>query len=849
MLLEFIIIIATIAVISAKNPVHSILFLILVFLNTAILLISLGIDFLGIFIIIVYVGAIAILFLFVVMMLNVRRCADVGRDDKVVHSCFDRMSATGLGKAERALLNLASQMKGSIRPNQDGRVDSPADFSMVRAIMLEGCPQVISHHGSYLACDRVGQALGLLCLRFPSETALGRVSIRFLNAGHNLPKENNHEPTTGTAGSPKGGNPHGDGATIVPAAREQVFPLRHAPLISGDRGRVAGYHSNSWNWAGSGASRGLATSSTNPDKTIQDKLLNLAKWCEANPDKPVDRTLYKLLLDPKLFEIAYNKLKSNPGNLTPGITPTTLDGFSMEWINETILALRDESFQFTPGRRTMIPKADGSQRPLTIAPPRDKIIQEMIRTILDCVFEPTFSPDSHGFRPGRSCHTALKSIHQKFKGVTWIIEGDIRKCFDNIDQRKLMDIVENKILDRKFTNLIWKALDAGYFIFKEYHHSISGTPQGSIISPILANIYLNQMDKFVKELSAEFNQGERCRPNPEYTRLRYLRDRNPDRAKEILKKMHKVNYGDPFDPKFKRLSYARYADDWVIGIRGSLEEAKIILSRVSDFLRTELNLEVNMEKSKITHVGREKALFLGVLIGRSHHRYFRDIRSGSQRMALTLRMEAPLSRVTKKLTEAGFMSNGKPAPRFLWLHNDKDTIITLYNAVLRGYLNYYSFVHNRAPLARRLLFTLKGSCAKLLAAKYSMERQSKVFRKFGKDLKGKDKVGFLNPSYKSNYLRFKVNPSEYIKALYATTISKATMEGLICANCGSEERIEMHRASCATDLNPNLSHIDKLMVARRRKQIPLCRSCHLTKHATAKVQSKTPDGRKGENEA
>lgn len=767
------------------------------------------------------------------------------------------MSATGLGTfAERAVLNLASQIKGGIRPNQDGRIDPQADFSTVRATMLEGCPQVISHHGSYLACDRVGQTLGLLCLRFPSETVLGRVSIRLPKAGHNLPKEDIYEPITGTAGSPKGGNPQGDGATVLPAAggksflgsskkSQKFFRPRHATLIAWDRGRVAGYHANGRDWVGSGASRGLATSSSNPNKTTQDKLLDLAKWCENHPDKPVDRALYKLLLDRELFEIAYNKLKSNPGNLTPGITPTTLDGFSMEWINETIQALKDESFQFTPGRRTMIPKADGSQRPLTIAPPRDKIIQEMIRMIVECVVEPTFSPDSHGFRPGRSCHTALKAIHQKFKGVTWIIEGDIRKCFDNIDQRKLMEIVEGKILDRKFTNLIWKALNAGYFIFKEYHHSISGTPQGSIISPILANIYLDKLDKFVKELAREFNQGERCRPNPEYTRLRYQRDRNPDRAQVILKKMHKVPYGDPFDPKFRRLAYVRYADDWVIGVRGSLAEAKTILNRVSEFLKTELNLEVNMEKSKITHVGRAKALFLGVLIGRSHHRYFRDIRSGSQRMALTLRMEAPLSRVVKKLTDAGFMSNGKPAPKFLWLHNDKDTIITLFNAVLRGYLNYYSFVQNYSQLVSRLLLILKGSCAKLLAAKLSMERQSKVFKKFGKNLKGNDKVGFLNPSYKSNYLRFKINPSEFIKALYATTISKASMENLVCANCGSENRIEMHHVRYMKDLNPNLSHIDKLMVARRRKQIPLCRSCHLARHATGKVQPNTPQQKKG----
>ncbi len=124
--------------------------------------------------------------------------------------------------------------------------------------------------------------------------------------------------------------------------------------------------------------------------------------------------IYKLMFKPKLFELACQKLKSKPGNMTPGIVPTTLDGFSIEIINEIIGKLKDESFKFSPGRRVMIPKASGGERPLTVAPPRDKIVQEVMRMILESVFEPNFSPNSHGFRPNRGCHTALKQVFTQF---------------------------------------------------------------------------------------------------------------------------------------------------------------------------------------------------------------------------------------------------------------------------------------------------------------------------------------------------------------------------------------------------------------------------------------------------
>ena|ERR1700683_7201 len=237
--------------------------------------------------------------------------------------------------------------------------------------------------------------------------------------------------------------------------------------------------------------------------------------CSENPNHTV-KDIYSLLYNQRLYEIAYQNLKSKPGNMTPGLTATTLDGFSSEVIYSIIASMKDQSFKFKPGRRIQIPKASGGTRPLTIAPPRDKIVQEVIRIILEVIFEPTFSLNSHGFRSGKSCHTALRQILTTFGVATWYIEGDISECFDSFDHDILIEILRNKIKDERFIRLIIKSLKAGYFEFKEYQQSLIGTPQGSIISPILCNIYMDLFDKFIDKLSEEFNVGTKAiiRGNP-----------------------------------------------------------------------------------------------------------------------------------------------------------------------------------------------------------------------------------------------------------------------------------------------------------------------------------------------
>jgi len=452
------------------------------------------------------------------------------------------------------------------------------------------------------------------------------------------------------------------------------------------------------------------------------------------------------MYNPRLYEIAYNNLKSKPGNRTPGINPTTLDGFSSDTIAKIIDSLKNQTFNFNPGRRIKNPKASGGTRPLTIATPRDKVVQEVIRMILEVIYEPTFSNDSHGFRKGKSCHTALKEIRTKFGVSSWYIEGDISKCFDSFDHDLLINFLRKKIKDERFIRIIIKALKAGYFEFRLYNHSILGTPQGSIISPILCNIYLDNFDKFVDQLKQAFSKESKARTNLMGV-LYYNKKRRghtiTDKIKEH-KLMLSVPSKDLTNPNFKKLLYVRYADDWIIGIKGSLEDCKTILEQLRVFLRDKLKLTLSENKTLITNARYGRANFLGTRIHRGRHPTLNySLGSFARSNNREIRLEVPLDRIHKKLNDVGLLKDRTPVPRFIWLNYSKDHIISLYNSVYRGFLFDYSFAMNKHKLSSYLHFVLKTSCAKLLAAKFTLKSQSKVYLEFGKDLKGTDKIGFI----------------------------------------------------------------------------------------------------------
>lgn len=698
---------------------------------------------------------------------------------------------------------------------------------MIKAKLLEVYLQGSSTIGSYLGCYRVSRLNIILRLWIILWTNLflGVINTYKIEKGQS---KGNLGINNGTEGLPKVKNGYGNGGIVVPS-----FPTTGKsnglkdPVVLG---RTPGQQSYNYS-STAGDSSTVKSDATRRLQWLEEKFRENENF-EAND-------IYRLMFNERLFEIAYENLKSKPGNMTPGIIPTTLDGFSIEVIQGIIKELKGESFKFKPGRRVRIPKASGGERPLTVAPPRDKIVQEVMRMILEAIFESSFSENSHGFRPNKSCHTALRQIFTKFGVATWYIEGDISKCFDSFNHDTLIKIIKVKIKDERFIRLIIKTLKAGYFEFGEYRHSLAGTPQGSIISPILCNIYMNELDKKIEVIQARFSKGEKARGNP----LWISYNNKKSRSKTLIEKLKwhklqlKVPSKDPNDPHFKKLVYVRYADDWIIGIRGSREECVVILKEIKEFLKDRLHLDLSENKTLITNAKKGKALFLGTKIFKPHHQSYSRSLGFTKRTGRGIRLEIPMDRIIKKLKEANFLKDGMSAPRFLWMSNSKDQIIALYNSVYRGIMNYYSFAHNLGKVSGFVHTTLKSSCAKLLAAKFTLKSQRHVFDKFGKNLKWSDVIAFVDPIYKIKPWDFKIKSDKtssscngIVKTLYAESISIATLKDLVCSNCGSKYRVEMHHVRQMKDLNPKLSKIDALMAKRRRKQIALCRECHMKHH-------------------
>jgi group II intron reverse transcriptase/maturase len=581
--------------------------------------------------------------------------------------------------------------------------------------------------------------------------------------------------------------------------------------------------------------------------TILDIIRDRGKW-----GLPLKR-VYPLLYNPALYLRAYAHLYANQGAMTPGATPETIDGMSRAKIDRLIDALRHERFRWTPVRRVHIPKKNGKLRPLGLPTWTDKLLQEVLRSILDAYFEPQFSDHSHGFRPRRGCHTALSTVQRDWIGTKWFIEGDVKGCFDNIDHQVLLRVLSEKIHDHRFVGLIRRLLQAGYLENWRYGATLSGTPQGGVLSPLLANIYLNELDRFVEQnLLTVFNRGTKRRPHPEYRaivlRAQRLRRRGQmEEARAAYRAARLLPSQEPDDPGYRRLHFVRYADDWLLGFAGPKAEAEEIKGRLRTFLRDDLKLELSEEKTLITHARSHAARFLGYEISSMHaddKRDSRDRRSINGHIMLKVPWDAIRSTCSR------YERRGNPDARASMLADDDFSIIGSFGAELRGYVNYYALAHNVGKLYR-LKWCMETAMLKTLANKHKssvmkMARkyrtrvqtptgsltcfQAVVDRGEGKRPLVAQFGGFSIHRRKDAVLVDQRPPAAYTKGEELLKRLQADM----CELCGSTVRVEVHHLRKLADLkrpgHKEAPSWRRLMAARRRKTLVICRACHEAIH-------------------
>ena len=585
--------------------------------------------------------------------------------------------------------------------------------------------------------------------------------------------------------------------------------------------------------------------------------------------------LYRNLYNPEFYMLAYKNIYANDGSMTPGMDGTTLDGMSSRRIDGIIQSLKDRSYQSQPARRTYIAKKNSSKkRPLGIPSANDKLVQEVVRMILESIYEPNFSEQSHGFRPHRSCHTALLHIQRTFTGAKWFVEGDIKACFDSFDHHVLIDILRRRIKDEAFIALMWKLLKAGYMEQWEYHKTYSGTPQGSGVSPILANIYLHEMDKHIEKFKAAFDRGSslKRKVNPEYERLhgkiqrlkrknaaiwdKLSEDERGQRAaalRQIKCEQRQLSTRCVREDSYKSLQYVRYADDFIIGVIGSRQDAENIKSELAIFLKEELGLTLSVEKTKITHTA-ELARFLGYDITVSRSSEVKKLKNGvkSRVYSGVVKLYTPHDKWRSKLLELGAIRIKKDKTgKEQWkaIHRGKlinrTDIETLrkYNAEVRGLANYYSLACNPTAMAH-FSSLMKYSMLKTFAAKYRT-KVSKIKARYVKNGEftvpyttkaGPKESVYFNKGFKrqteplfgqidmmETYKRYG-KPNGLARKLYAKT----------CELCGAVcDDIEIHQVKRLKDLTGQ-SKWEAVMLDRRRKTLAVCPACHGEIHAPIK---------------
>jgi group II intron reverse transcriptase/maturase len=566
--------------------------------------------------------------------------------------------------------------------------------------------------------------------------------------------------------------------------------------------------------------------------------------------------LYRQMFNPELYLVAYGRIYSNAGAMTPGASAETVDGMSLDKIHRIIEAMRHERYRFSPARRVLIPKKNGKPRPLGLPGWSDKLVGEVMRLLLEAYYEPRFSDRSHGFRPGRGCHTALREVANTWTGTTWLIEGDISDCFGSLDHELMIQILSEKIRDNRFLRLLRNMLKAGYLEDWVWNATLSGAPQGGVLSPLLSNIYLHRLDAFVEEvLMPEFNRGVERVKNPAYRKVQKALTRARGRgdraeARSLRQRLRGLPSKDLHDPGYRRLRYCRYADDHLLGFTGPKAEAEEIKQRLGQFLHDELRLELSDEKTLITHARTSAARFLNYEI--TVRQNDQAIANGQRSSNGTVRLRVPAKVIKAK--GAHYMKRGQPARRTRVMNMDDYTIVSIYGAEYRGIVQYYLLASDVYRL-NRLNWVMETSMLKTLAGKHrstvcktAAKYKAKVDTPYGlrtcfeariertggrKPLVARYGGIPLRPQKKAVLRDHQpgraVGPKELVTRLLANR----------CEICERSGNVQVHHIRKLADLDQFLDRSGPtdmpvwaaIMAKRRRKALVVCQYCHDNIHA------------------
>lgn len=601
-------------------------------------------------------------------------------------------------------------------------------------------------------------------------------------------------------------------------------------------------------------------------------VLNSLSDKSKNPEYRFQR-LYRNLYNPDFYLLAYKNIYANGGSMTPGVNGITIDGMSSQRIAKLIESLKDRSYQPNPARRTYIAKKNNpaKKRPLGIPSGDDKLVQEVIRMLLESIYEPNFSDASHGFRPQKSCHTALTKIQKTFTGAKWFVEGDIKACFDSFDHHVLIDILRKRIDDEAFISLMWKFLKAGYMEQWQYHMTYSGTPQGSGMSPILANIYLNELDIYMGEYKARFYKPTRT-ANPAHrnmaSKIFYYKAKNDkvwddlsvEEKKECartLRQMRSEQRKLPTHPvqetSYKAIQYVRYADDFIVGVIGSHEDAKKLKQDLTVFLKEKLGLTLSTEKTKITNTA-ENARFLGYDISVSRSQDIKRLKNGKRQRVYSgvVQLRMPLEKWTAKLLEYGAIrikkdelgkERWKTMPRGKLINRTDIEILSRYNSEIRGLYNYYAIAGNVSTL-NHFSSRMKYSMLKTFGSKYRCKVR-KIKERYVKNgeftVAYKTKSDMKESVYYHDGFRKKTEPAlgqvdmlDIYKKYDKPNSLAIRLHTNKCELCGMDcDGLEMHQVRRLKDLNGE-QEWERIMLQRRRKTLAVCPSCHIEIHNSMK---------------